>query len=160
MDKSKRRSIYSSAMNVYAKIISSVACDIYDSCIEDYYGGYVPTYYKRHGNIEGENLYLANNIQYSNLRLSINIDENKLKPYGGKTDKRESVLGSVLNGLRGNTAIEGWPMEFVTSYPNSYSTYRIWGSDAHTITGIFDDFCENVIEDTIELFWQCVERQM
>ena len=160
MDKRKRAQILVQAIKMYFNILLSIANDIYDSCIEDYYNGYTPISYKRHGNIEGFNLYNAGNNSYIGGRLDINIDENKLLPYSGKTTKSK-VLNNVLNGLRGTGMRKwqaDWPMKWSASYPNEFSQYRIWGSYETTITGIFDDFCENVLEDTFDIFLQCVER--
>lgn len=159
MDKSKRVSVLAKAIDLYFKVLLNIANDIYDSCIEDYYNGYPPTSYKRHGNIEGFNLYSAKGNSYMNGWLDIRLDENKLLPYG-KT-KKSKVLNNVLNGLRGTGLRKwqsDWPMEWSVSYPNSYSQYHIWGSRETTIAGIFDDFCENGLQDTIDIFWQCVGK--
>ena len=161
MNKHQYMSILAGAVDLYLKVLLNIANDIYESCIADYYGGYTPKYYNRHGNIEGFNLYQANDNDYSNFYLSMRISEDKLDPYSGKSgDKREKVLTSVLNGWRGSGGIEGWPMIFSTSYPNNYSSYRTWYSSENTIEGIMNDFCENAVKDTKDIFWQCVARQM
>ena len=159
MDKSKRSHVLAKAIDLYFNMLLNIANDIYDSCIKDYYNGYVPTSYKRHGNIEGINLYKAIGNSYTNGWLGVNLDENKLEPYG-KT-RRSKVFDNVINGLRGTGLRKWqseWPMEWSTSYPNSYSQYHIWGSYETTISGIFDDFCENGLGDTIDVFLQCVGK--
>lgn len=161
MEKSKRTSILTNGLDLYLRVLLNIANDIYESCIEDYYGGYNPKHYNRHGNIEGFNLYYANANDYSNFYLSTRLDEDKLLPYWGKKeDKRNKVLTSVLNGWRGSSGIDGWPIEFKTSYPNNYSTYRAWSSDKDTIKEILDDFCAHATKDTSDILWQCIERQM
>lgn len=159
MDDSKVVSIIRSAMKAYGKILHAIISDIYDSCIEDYYAGYVPKVYKRHGNIEGFNLYNAPTVSFNNGRLVFDEDPGKLLPYSGKTDSRGEVLDNVLNGLRGTgmrSSQEEWPMEWNTSYPNSFSKYNIWQSSGHTIEAIVQDFADNVLNDTEDLFWECV----
>lgn len=161
MDKGRRTAILASAIDLYLKVLLNVANDIYESCIADYYGGYTPVSYNRHGNIEGFNLYRANSNDYSNFYLGLKIDEDKLLPYGGrKGDKRSQVLSGVLSGLRGSSGIPGWPMSWSTSYPNGHSTYKIWSSSGSTIQEILDDFCANAMKDNMDIFWQCVARQM
>ena len=161
MDKSKRIAILASGIDLYLKVLLTIANDIYESCIADYYGGYSPTYYNRHGNIEGFNLYRANQNSYEDFYLGLNIDEDKLLPYSGKKgDKRCKVLSGVLNGLRGSSGIPGWPIGWSTSYPNGYSTHRVWHSSGNTIKEILDDFSKNVTKDTSDILWQCIERQL
>ena len=159
--KGKRTAVLASGIDLYLKILLNIANDIYESCIADYYAGYSPKYYKRHGNIEGFNLYNANSNDYSNFYLGLSIEEDKLLPYSSKKgDKRGKVLRGVLNGLRGSSGIPGWPMGWSTSYPNGYSTYRIWYSSGTTIKEILDDFSKNVTKDTSDILWQCIERQI
>ena len=161
INKGKRAIILTNAIDLYLKVLLNIANDIYESCIADYYGGYNPKYYNRHGNIEGFNLYRASDNDYSNFYLETRIDEDKLLPYSGKKgDKRGKVLSGVLNGWRGSGGIDGWPIECKTSYPNNYSTYRVWHSSQNTIQGILDDFCENATKDTSDILWQCIERQI
>lgn len=160
MDKSRRTIALANGIDLYLKVLLNIANDIYASCIADYYGGYIPKYYNRHGNIEGINLYRASNNDYSNFYLGLSIEEDKLEPYGKKGDKREEVLSGVLNGLRGGPGIPGWPMAWSTSYPNDHSSYRIWYSSGSTIEEILDDFSENVTKDTSDILWQCIERQL
>lgn len=161
LDRSKRHAVISSAVDIYMRILFNIADDIYDSCIADYYNGYEPTSYKRHGNISGFNLYLANSISYQNNYLSVDIMEDKLLPYGKKTS-REDVFENVITGKRGTGMggkRAGWPRKWSTSYPNSYSRYRgVWSSGSNTIQGIYADFFQNGIKDTAELFWQCVDK--
>lgn len=161
MDKSKRASVLVGGIDLYLKVLLNIANDIYTSCIADYYGGYTPRYYNRHGNIEGFNLYRANDNDYSNFYLGLSVEEDKLLPYGGKKgDKRGKVLRGVLSGLRGSSGIPGWPMGWSTSYPNEHSEYRIWYSSGTTIKEILDDFSKNVAKDTNDILWQCIERQL
>jgi hypothetical protein len=160
IDKNKRTSILANAIDLYLKVLLNIANDIYESCIAEYYGGYSPKYYNRHGNIEGFNLYKASDNDYSNFYLGLSIEEDKLLPYSGKGDKRGKVLRGVLNGLRGGPNIPGWPIEWSSNYPNNYSAYRIWYSSGSTIKEILDDFSKNAMKDNMEIFWQCVERQI
>lgn len=163
LDKAKRSSALANGIDLYLNILFNIANDIYSSCIEDYYSGYTPTSYNRHGNIEGINLYKANSNGYSDFYLSLSIEEKKLDTYSGKRDVRGKVLKNVMSGLRG-TGLRSkqfeWPMPWSTSYPNSYSVYRIWYSKGSTIKEILDDFCANVARDTSDLLWQCIERQI
>ena len=157
MDDSKIVSILRSAIKVYGKMLYEVANDIYHSCIEDYYNGYTPSSYTRHGNIEGFNLYLATNNSLSGGRLIIDTNASNLKSYKGCS--RDKVLSNVLNGLRGTGLRKSqyeWPMNWSTSYPNSYSTYTFWYSRGDTIEEIMQDFVDNVLDDTEDIFWECV----
>jgi hypothetical protein len=159
MDDGKIVSILRSAIKIYGRILYAVANDIYDSCIEDYYNGYTPKYYKRHGNIEGFNLYSARGNSLTGNRLIIDTNAGKLMPYKGNT--RDEVLFNVLNGLRGTgmrASQEEWPMNWDTSYPNSYSSYKFWYSSGHTIEDIMQDFADNVLDDTEDVFWECVAQ--
>jgi hypothetical protein len=158
LDKGRRAAIVAKATQTYMQILYRIANDIYDSCIADFYSGYIPTSYTRHGNIEGFNLYLANDIFMQNGYLGIEISESNLLPYGKKTSKRK-VFNSVVNGLRGGPGVTGFPMDWDTSYPNSYSMYKgVWSSSGNTIQSIYSDFFENVIKDTADLFWNCVDK--
>ena len=160
MDDSKIISIIRSASRVYGKILYAIINDIYESCINDYYTGYIPTAYTRHGNIEGYNLYKAPTVSFNNGRLMFDEDPSKLLSYGKKTS-REEVLHNVLNGIRGTgmrASQEEWPMAWYTSYPNAYSRYGMWQSSGHTIEEITQDFADNVLDDTEDLFWECVEQ--
>lgn len=159
MDDSKMISVLRAAIRAYGKILHAIANDIYNSCIEDYYNGYTPLVYKRHGNIEGFNLYSAAGNSLTGGRLILDTDSNKLLPYKGNS--RDEVLSNVLNGLRGTgmrASQEGWPMRWDTSYPNSYSTYTLWYSKGRTIEAIMQDFADNVLNDTEDIFWECVAQ--
>ena len=160
MDDSKMLSILRAAIRAYGKVLHAIANDIYNSCIEDYYSGYVPTAYTRHGNIEGFNLYSAIGNSLNGGRLIVDTDSSKLMPYSGKTS-RDEVLNNVLNGLRGTGMRKRqseWPIRWDTCYPNSYSNYRFWYSKGHTIEDIMQDFADNVLNDTEDVFWECVEQ--
>ena len=159
MNDSKIVSILRSAIKAYGKILHAIANDIYNSCIEDYYNGYTPSSYTRHGNIEGFNLYSAIDNSFTSGRLIIDTNANKLMPYRGSS--RDKVLSNVLNGLRGTgmrKAQHGWPMNWSTSYPNSYSTYAFWYSKGDTIEEIMQDFADNILDDTEDIFWECVAQ--
>ena len=157
MDNNKIISILRSAIRVYGRILHSIADDIYKSCIEDYYNGYTPVVYTRHGNIEGINLYKARSNSLTGGRLIIDTNAGNLSPYKGNT--RDEVLFNVLNGLRGTgmrESQEEWPMNWDTCYPNSYSKYAFWYSTGRTIEDIMQDFADNALDDTEDLFWECV----
>lgn len=158
LDKSKRASIVTKATQAYMQILYHIAVDIYDSCIAEFYNGYIPISYTRHGYIEGRNLYLANQTFIQNGYLGVDISSSELMPYGKKTSKAK-VFNSVVNGLRGGPGVPGFPMDWDTRYPNSCSMYRgIWSSSETTIEGIYADFFENVVKDTTDLFWRCVDK--
>ena len=158
MDDNKMASVIIKAVEAYFYILLDIANDIYDSCIEDYYNGYTPIYYDRHGNIEGINLYSAKSNGLPNGRLKIRTDSSKLAPY--KTGNADDVLGMVENGWRGGPGInkQGWPRKWSTSYPNSYSAYHIWYSTGNTIESIMEDFSQNGISGTKDILWQCIEK--
>lgn len=163
LDSGARYAVITNAVNDYFKILYSIASDIYDSCIEEYYFQYTPTVYNRHGNIEGFNLYNANEIAYSDLKLQLKIDSGQLLPYKGKGDKREKVLSSVMSGLRGGKLkhVSGWPKSWRASYPNRFSRYGgVWSSSEKTMYTIYDDFVDNVIKDTKDLFWTLVSQKI
>lgn len=161
LERTQRRLVILNAARVYMQILFNLANDIYDSCIADYYDGYVPTSYTRHGNLAGFNLYRANSNTFIQNYVSVNIIEDKLLPYNKKTEKGE-VFDNVVNGIRGTGMgrnREGWPRHWDTSYPNSFSAYRnVWRSSGHTIQEIYDDFFANVVTDTADLFWKSVDR--
>lgn len=163
LDKGKRDAVITSAVDDYLKILYTIASDIYDSCIADFYIKYTPKVYDRHGNVEGFNLYQANEITYNDLNLNVLIDENSLLPYGNEEDKREYVLSSVMRGLRGvgSSKLKGWPKHWRTSYPNSFSKQAgLWSSNKRTLNGILNDFIENAFKDTKNIFWATVLRKM
>lgn len=156
MDDNKRASILRNAVEAYFYILLDIANDIYDSCIEDYYNGYSPIFYDRHGNIEGFNLYSANANGLPGGYLRVRTDSSKLMPYkGGSAD---DVLGMVEHGKRGGPGIKGWPKRWYTSYPNSYSSYHIWYSSENTIEKITSDFEKNGISGTKDILWKCIEK--
>ena len=145
---SKLNSVIGSALDEYYQLLANVGMDIYDSCIQ-----YSPRIYKRHGNLSGFNLYKANEIFYDGNTVNVLLDEYNLLPYG-KHDKREEVFAFVLAGLRGGPLPKrpDFPMEWYTSYPNTYSRYRsIWQSSAIILEDILDDFCENAVNDTLQI---------
>ena len=172
MDKSSRDSILRCVVDDYAEYIYHIAEDIYDSCIQDFYDQYTPMRYDRHGNLSGFNLYSGKNFFYSNLWLDIQFDPDNLLPYykmrktssgdyvqGAEEleDKRAYVLGSVMTGVRARRSprTPAWfPMRWRTSYPNSFSEMYDWTSSKTTISSIFDDFCENVVNETTYKFYE------
>ena len=158
MDDNKMASVILKAVEAYFYILLDIANDIYNSCIEDYYNGYTPIYYDRHGNIEGFNLYSANSNGLPNGRLHIRTDSNKLEPY--KSGSADDVLWSVEHGKRGGPGIgkPGWPKRWYTSYPNSYSEYHVWYSNGHTLESIMSDFEKNGISSTRDILWKCIDR--
>lgn len=161
MDQNQSHAIITNAWYDYVQRIGQIAEDIYDSCIEDYYGQYTPSVYTRHGNIEGFNLYSANDIMHNEHEIEVSLDPGNLLPYAGRRDKRAKVLASVMKGLRGARSRKtprGWPMTWYTRYPNAYSVYSDWSSTRCTMNEIFYDFMDNVLIDTEDLFWKYVER--
>lgn len=161
------REICERAINEYVDIIWNIANDIYDSCIEQYYSTYTPKAYKRHGNIEGFNLYRANSFTLDDMVLEDfdGGDPENLLMYGAKRDIREEVLAAVLSGKRGITVRPSpparfkWPRGWIASYPNNYSKYNYWSSSASTIEEIIDDFETNIINDTSDLLDKLIDKQ-
>lgn len=158
MNDSKMSVIIDNAVQAYFYVLLDIVRDIYDSCIEDYYNGYTPLYYDRHGNIEGINLYRANSSVISDGYLHIYTDSSKLESYKGADS--DVILYGVEHGKRGGPAIKGWPKRWNTSYPNSYSAYHVWYSKGSTIEGILEDFRKNGIAGTFDLLWKCIEKFM
>ena len=163
MDKTERRSIIQRAWNNYTKLISEIAHDIYESCIQDFYDQYDPVVYKRHGYPEGKNLYQADAIQWTESELKIKLAADQLWKYGGKKDKRSKVLQAVINGKRGSQSRKtpaGWPQKWVTTYPNDFSDYFQWDGvqEPTTMKEIMDYFAENVVEDTEDIFWEYLDE--
>lgn len=153
----------------YMKLIFDILNDIYDSCIADYYAQREPLVYTRHGNIFGENLYLAKNFSMPNMFIiNDDIDPNRLMPYPGKRgdEKREIVFNMITDwedngqGWRGGPGVPGFPMEFDTSYPNRHSRMTEWESSQITIKGILDDFRENILDDTDDLMWDIIAKHV
>lgn len=166
MDAAKRRIIIEEASKAYMNDLSDIAADIYDSCIEDYYAQYEPTHYTRHGDKKGFNLYSANNIDFDEFsyNLDIDFDPNKLlRYYDGKRnrEKRDKVLNSVMAGLRGTKSRKtppGWPQSWRTSYPNRYSKYLTWFGTGRTMNAIFTNFMDNVMNDTVNLWYDHIKK--
>lgn len=160
LDASKRKQIITKAVDQYFIILYKIASDIYDSCIEDFYIQYTPESYTRHGDIEGFNLYNANEIELNDNGIRLFADANQLLPYAGKTDRRQKVLDAVMNGIRGTKLkyVAGWPLKWSTTYPNRFSQYKLWSSSATTMHEIYMDFVENVSSDTQDIFWDLVSR--
>lgn len=152
---------YDKAMNEYVDIIVGIANDIYDSCIKQYYASYSPKTYKRHGNIEGFNLYRANSFELDGTVLDDFDGGNPdaLLKYGAREDIREEVLRAVLSGKRGITPRPGgWPRNWIASYPNEYSQCNYWSSKFHTMEEIIADFEANIIADTQKLKSQLFDK--
>jgi hypothetical protein len=150
---SKLNSIINSALDEYYRLLANVGMDIYDSCIKDFYSQYNPKVYKRHNYLAGKNLYSANEIFYDGDTVNMVLDEWNLLPYG-KHDKRDIVFEFVLAGLRGGPLPRrpDFPMDWYTSYPNEYSRYRnVWQSSEIILVNILDDFCANVVNDTLPI---------
>jgi hypothetical protein len=165
MDKSTRHNVVMSAFDEYCNIMSGVAFDIYRSCIQDYYAQYIPTVYTRHGDIAGANLYLANNISYSDLVLHLSITPDPLKPYSDEDyPDRDYILTNVMNGIRGgkNMRLErGWPKKWSTSYPNRFSQFgSVWSSSKTTIEDILVDFETNAADETSSLLFACLAKRL
>nr|DAF25345.1 MAG TPA: hypothetical protein [Caudoviricetes sp.] len=160
------KTVLINADNEMDETIYNIGVDIYRSCIKDYYAKYTPTVYKRHGNLTGFNLYQASDdFEINDNEIAVGNDEldaMKLLKYPGKNgaQKRRKVLNSVINGLRGNKAVSGFPMEFVTSYPNKYSTLSYWSSSGHTIYDIFEEFENNISKDLDYIYWDYLEENL
>lgn len=163
------RTAIKNAIEEYVEVVWNTANDIYDSCIQLYYATYTPTMYKRHGDLEGFNLYRANGFEFDEETMILDDfgggnPENLLK-YGSKRDIREEVLAAVLSGKRGITVRPSppakfrWPRGWTASYPNKYSLYDYWSSSAHTIEEIIDDFEANIIDDTSDLLDKIIDKQ-
>lgn len=182
LEKSQRSSVLKRATDEYAKYVYNIAADIYDSCIKDFYYQYSPIVYDRHGFPSGRNLFSGFAFSYSDLFLDTKFDPYELSPYynmkktssgqyiRGKMqspDRRADVLGSVMTGIRAPqssrtpaVARNGatFPMEWDTTYPNHFSKMYDWESSESTISDIFDDFCDNIIGDTIEKFYEILDK--
>jgi len=161
--------VYDSAMNEYADILAGIANDIYDSCINQYYASYTPKVYKRHGKIEGFNLYRANGFMVDNNGVISDFDggnPDALLKYGAKRDIRAEILEAVLSGKRGITsrpsppAENKWPMSWIASYPNEYSQYHYWSSHYHTMEEIIADFENNILDDTRDLKKKLIHKHI
>lgn len=162
LNDSKLKSIINSALNEYYQLLADIGMDIYDSCIKDFYNQYSPRVYKRHGVLAGYNLYRANQISYNGETVNVLLDEYNLLEYG-KHDKREEVFAFVLAGLRGGPLPKNpdFPMDWYTSYPNAYSRYgNIWQSSEIILQDILDDFCQNIINDTLHIAINNIAKQI
>ena len=159
----QRASIMKKVLADYGNKIYSIADDIFNSCIEDYYKD-KPKVYKRHGNIEGFNLYRLNNISFDGMDFQIGFESDFLLKYGTKEDIRAEVMDAVFSGTRGLTERNGKPVDprrttnWKTSYPNKFSQYDYWQSEYTTMDGIFYDFVKHVIKDTKDLFWSTLGK--
>ena len=166
LDKGTRQTIIASAVDDYFKILYIIASDIYDSCIEDFYAKYTPKIYTRHGDLEGFNLYRANEISYENFYLNIKTDPEQLLSYGKNEDdedKREYVLDAVMKGIRGpkKSKIPGWPKHWRTSYPNAFSEHAgLWSSSKKTLNSILEEFVDKAMTDTDDIFWGIVSKKI
>ncbi len=165
MEKDERRNIIKKAWNSYTKLISDIAHDIYQSCIQDFYSQYDPIKYTRHGYPEGKNLYQADAIEWTESELRIKTAADQLWKYGGKRDKRSKVLEAVMNGKRGAKSSKtpaGWPMKWDTTYPNDFSDLFQWEGvqNPTTMKEIMDYFVENVMEETEYVFWEFLDELM
>lgn len=171
-DKLTMNQIIEQAVDEYGYKLSNIAIDIYDSCIAQFYDQYEPRIYDRHGDKSGFNLYSAQNMGYGNLIIDMSLTPENLLPYysmrrlktgeyvPGKLvspDRRAKVLASVMKGIRApktkRSRKANFPEKWTASYPNEYSQYKEWQSKFHTIDAILDDFCENIVNDTIDIFW-------
>lgn len=158
----KLNSVINSSLDEYYNLLANVGMDIYDSCIKDFYRQYTPSVYKRHGRPAGFNLYKANEIFYDDDTVNVVLDEYNLLPYG-KHDKRDTVFEFVLAGLRGGPLPKrpDFPMDWYTSYPNEYSRYKnIWSSSEIILENILDDFCANVVNDTLPIVISMIAKKV
>ena len=156
MDERAAAAAINNGFSQYAQFIVDIYNDIYDSCIEVYYSTYTPTKYDRHGDLEGFNLYSASDIYANQLMVNLSVEGYNLLPYAGKTDKRDQVLQSVMNGLRGSKSRKtpsGWPMNWSAYYPNEFSEFSDWSSSASTLYEILNDFANNGVRDTADKFY-------
>lgn len=177
------RAVIKNSINEYVDIIWGIANDIYDSCIKQYYATYTPKVYKRHGNIEGFNLYRANGFELKDGEggpILEDFDDGNpgaLLKYKTKEDIRSEVLNNVLSGQRGRSNQKNgkkrrsprptaedpdpgvWPRPWTASYPNEYSKYNNWRSDEHTIKAIIADFEANILDDTSDLLDEIIDKQ-
>ena len=155
----KRQSILTRAVADYAELLAALYNDIYESCIKVYYGSYEPKKYQRHGDKAGFNLYSGFSCEVQNMRIAAATTPDSLLSYRRAT--KEEVLNNVMNGQRGSkmrrTKESGlWPKSWTAKYPNSYSDYSIWSSNADTIDGILRDFVETAGDATANYFWEYV----
>lgn len=181
-DKPQIVKILTNTTDEYFNMLTHVAMDIYDSCIQLFYATYDPIVYDRHGDKSGFNLYAANNMGYSNLIVDMTLEPENLLPYYSmkknkvgqfvpgnvlKEDVRAKVLGSVMDGVRARKTSKNikskrvkFPMTWDAFYPNQYSKYNIWSSKSKTIDTILDDFIENVVNDTLDDFYTLLSKNI
>ena len=180
MEKDQREKIVVDSLNEYYRLIMDIASDIYESCIKLYYV-YKPTYYGRHGNKKGFNLYRANEFMYIEESgvLRFYTDEYELLPYKGGfseeeygdhyEDKRELILHLVMSGVRGSKTrfakkTGSWPKSWKATYPNKFSKYKTkWKSSGTTMYAIFDEFMdqyEDGSENMTKWFWEILESKV
>lgn len=165
MNAAQRAKVFKNAVFEYGEILSSIYNDIYESCIKVYYSSYEPSVYKRHGDLAGFNLYSGFYSGVHNLRVDAQYDSGNLLPYGRGVSS-EQVLNAVVNGQRGvkhrvvPRTGSVWPKSWAVSYPNQYSQYGIWQSSGDTIESILDDFDENGVAATSEIFWSLVAQNI
>ena len=164
-DDATAKRIIKQSTDEYFRLLKSIAEDIYDSCIAVYYDSYEPRVYKRHGNLEGFNLYRANDMSFEDGYLSFGTEEDYLLKYGGSGDKRREVLDQVMSGFRGTTkrilTKKNWPMSWkqYCTYPNQFSKYKNhWQSTKDTMDDIFEEFSQEGLKDTNEYFWEIVSK--
>lgn len=163
MNERDMEAVINYAFREYAQLLADIYNDIYDSCINLYYSTYSPIYYNRHGDPSGFNLYSASDIYASDLLVNLTLEAGNLLPYAGKRDKRDAVLSSVLDGLRGAKSRKsppGWPMSWHAYYPNEYSKLSVWESSRSTLDGILQDFAQNGVKNTSDQFWNLIRNNI
>lgn len=159
--RSQSVSIITAALTEYANMLVDIYNDIYTSCIKVYYE-FVPTVYKRHGDIKGFNLYSGFYSQLLDLKIEASYAPENLLGYRNITTSE--VLDNVVSGQRGSKARKlssgSWPQKWTAIYPNAYSEYNIWTSKATTIEDILSDYDANIVNDTQSIFWQIMSEHM
>ena len=170
-EKSHVANVLTEADDKIDELIFEIAKDIYRSCIKDYYAQYPEAgktmVYDRHGDKRGFNLYsAARDFTINDYEIAVGNDEldaSNLLPYKGRRgrQKRYHVLRGVIKGFRGSKGVPGFPMDFVTSYPNEYSIYDgYWRSSQHTIYDIFDEFEETIDDELDYIYWDYLEDNL
>lgn len=163
MDQEAAEAAINSAFKEYARLISDIYNDIYDSCIKLYYYQYTPKKYDRHGDPSGFNLYSASDIYANDLVVQLSLQGSNLLPYKGKGDKRDRVLKTVLNGLRGAGSRKTppwWPMSWDAYYPNQFSDFSEWESSAFTLDGILKEFSKDGPKKLSYKFYEFIEKNI
>ena len=131
--------------NSVCEYILRMAENLYADSVYDYYKGYAPTMYKRHGvrphTKDGVNLYRAVNFSlkkqgsiYTYLSLDFNPDA--LEPYKGVT--QEYVFSRMYSGYRGGPT-------YASSLPNSGR----WSVKKYPI---FGEYFDGTPEQLFEIF--------